>query len=295
VTERPFPERSAARTDQGRRRANQDAVVVAQLSDGAELAAVADGMGGHSAGEIASRRALEVLHAEVAAGRDLVTAVATANATIFREASTVPNHEGMGTTLVALLRRGGQYTVANVGDSRAYRLDAAGLAQLSEDHSFVAEAVRSGQLSAAEAARSRWRHAVTRALGTESDVEVDVYGPFDAQEPHAVLLCSDGLHRALPDDDVHDIIVRAAQLELAARELITAAFEAGSDDNISVALIAFGQPVEAPQAQPSSAMVDHNRPRRPKPSHRWTLIRTSVIFLSFIAVIVFVALLTLAL
>lgn len=238
--EQPLTDRSAYFSERGRRRINQDAVLVATLPDGAELIAVADGMGGHAAGEIASRRALEVLRAALGEGKAVEEAVRLANAAVYEEASTSPAHQGMGTTLVAVVRTGTQYVVVNVGDSRAYRLDGSGIRQLTEDHSFVAEAIRSGQFSPEEAEKSPWRNAVTRAVGTEPELEVDCFGPFDALEPHAILLCTDGVYRTMPDHDLRSVILGAARLEDAVRDAAAAAYQRGSDDNISLAVVHFG-------------------------------------------------------
>jgi protein phosphatase len=233
-------ERSFAVSECGRRSANQDAVLVAALPGGQELIAVADGMGGHSGGEIASARALEVLRTEVAGGRDLLGAVRMANSAVFTEAHARPEYLGMGTTLVVLLREGAQYLVANVGDSRAYRLDGQGVRQLTEDHSFLAEALKSG-VAVEDAEKSPWRNAVTRSVGTASEVEVDCFGPFDATESHTVLLCSDGLYRTLSEQDLAELAEPTRSLSESAKALAARAFDRGSDDNITVALVRFGR------------------------------------------------------
>jgi PPM family protein phosphatase len=238
--DRPLSERSAAVSDPGPRSLNEDAVLISALPGGGELVAVADGMGGHSAGEVASRRALEVLYAEIVAGASVESAVLSANSAVLEEAARTPAQHGMGTTVVALVRRDGTYTVANVGDSRAYRIDGDGVRQLTLDHSFVAEAVHSGQLSAEEALKSRWRNAVTRAVGTESELKVDCFGPFDATESHTILLCTDGLYRVIDETQLHHAVLRSEDPWPAVRRLAGAALAAGADDNISVALIHFG-------------------------------------------------------
>jgi protein phosphatase len=240
MAEPPLHERVACLSEPGRRRVNQDAVLVASLPGGAELIAVADGMGGLSAGEVASSRALEVLRDSLVAGQDLTSAVRLANLEVYQQACANPEFEGMGTTLVGLLRQRDEYLVANVGDSRAYRIDESGIQQLTEDHSFLAEALRSGRISAEEARNSPWRNAITRALGTEAELEVDCFGPFNAHEPHAVVLCTDGIYRVLSDDELYKMILSSAQLDDAVRTLAAAAYDAGSNDNISVALVWFG-------------------------------------------------------
>ena len=245
---RPLPP-VAEYTDRGRRPSNQDAVLVRLWPDGRALLAVADGMGGHSAGEVAAQRALEVLAAGIESGVSLREAIRTANAAVLAEGRSVPHLEGMGTTLVALLLQDGQYHVANVGDSRAYRIDATKIEQITRDHSFVAEAVRSGELSIEEAIRSPWKNALTRSIGADADVQVDVFGPYPADERHIVLLCTDGLYRALPDSRIRTVVLDAPDLESGVRTLGRLAFEEGSDDNITIAAIHFGVPAAGHQVE----------------------------------------------
>jgi PPM family protein phosphatase len=249
---------AAAATECGRRRLNQDAVLLVTLRDGTEIAAVADGMGGNAGGEVASALALQTLRAELDAGTALGAAIRSANRAILDEAAARPELAGMGTTLVALLRRGARYVVANVGDSRAYRIDAQGIAQLTRDHSFVAEAVLSGELSAEEAAQSQWRNAVTRVVGTDEVLEVDTFGPLAADVPSHLLLCSDGLYRFVTDEAMRRLVIAAANPAAAVRGLIDAALAGGSNDNISVVLLTIVPAAEtvvtpsaAPAAQPT--------------------------------------------
>lgn len=239
--------RTGCHTECGRRPVNQDAVLAVRLADGRELVAVADGMGGHSAGEIASQRALETLWTRLKAGAALRVAVAEANAAVHAEAAANPAWTGMGTTLVAMLRAGSSYEIANVGDSRAYRITTEAVTQITTDHSFVAEAAREARLATHDLVRSRWRNALTRALGTDGDVEVDCFGPFDADEPHAVLLCSDGLYRSVSDDVLRRHVGSATDPWAAARSLAAEAYQNGSSDNISAAVILMGR-VVAPAA-----------------------------------------------
>lgn len=232
-------ERAAACTTSGRRAVNQDAILLAELAAGAELIAIADGMGGHCAGEVASRRALEALHAALLTGDDLTTATGAANRAVFDEAATHPEWRGMGTTLVAILRQGGLYNLVNVGDSRAYRIDAGGIEQITRDNSFAAEAMASGRLTSMEIEQSPWRSAITRCVGTERELEVDRYGPYDLLEPHTLLLCTDGVHRVLDPEAMRRLVLDASGPESAAAAVVHAAYEAGSDDNISVAVVVF--------------------------------------------------------
>lgn len=232
--------RAGWHSETGRRPTNQDAVLAEQLPDGRELFAVADGMGGHRAGEVASQRALETLSAGLKAGAALRTAVADANATVYAAAQENADWLGMGTTLVALLRSGVCYQIVNVGDSRAYRVTTRGVQQITADHSFMAEAVSNGRMSLEEARRSRWRNALTRAIGTDTELAIDVYGPFDAVKSHAVLLCSDGLYGSVADDVLHGCVIDTPDPQAAAARLSEEAYRNGSSDNISVVIVRFG-------------------------------------------------------
>ncbi len=227
-------------THAGRRSSNQDAVIARRLNDGRELAAIADGMGGHAAGEVASARALEILEQHLSRNEELREAFVVANEVVHREARDHGDRKGMGTTMVALLAGPSGYQVANVGDSRAYRIDTEGIRQITSDHSVVAEASRDGGFSPEELANSPWRNALTRAIGTDPSVDVDVFGPFDPNPPHAILLCSDGLYKTLSDEVIREYVIATPDLETAVRSLAAVAYRLGSDDNITVSAIEFG-------------------------------------------------------
>ncbi len=229
-------DRIACWTHRGGRRSNQDAAVALTLGDGRELVAVADGMGGHLGGAVASRLALETLVARLRLGDDLVAAARAANRAVHRAARERPGCAGMGTTLVALLRAGRDYEIVNVGDSRAYRVYGGVIEQITRDHSFLAEAYARGELAAGEADHSPWRHAVTRAIGLEPEVEVDRFGPFRAREPHLVLLCSDGLSNALPDEQLAAELTAAVDPAAAVERLGAAALAAAPSDNVTAAV-----------------------------------------------------------
>jgi serine/threonine protein phosphatase PrpC len=232
--------RSGATSIQGRRPSNQDAVLDTRLPDGRHLVAVADGMGGHRSGEVASAMALEVLVRELRAGRTLHEAVVAANAEVFHQANLDLSRAGMGTTLVALLRTDAVYEIANVGDSRAYRIDSHGIHRISVDHSFAEEAASQALMGPVEIARSPWRNALTRSLGTQGTLDVDVFGPFEiAGRPHTVMLCSDGLYRALSDEAAWHHLAGSPDPTTGARALADLALRHGSDDNISVAVVQF--------------------------------------------------------
>ncbi len=242
--------RSACLTHRGRRPSNEDTVLTASLPGGGEVVAIADGMGGHAAGDLASRLAVDILIQELRAGAEIPQAFHGANSVVHETSQREAGCRGMGTTLVAVVSRGPSYQIANVGDSRAYRIDGMGIQQITTDHSFVAEAVRSGGLSLEEASRSPWRNALTRSLGTSTHAEADLFGPFSARAtPHLVLLCSDGVHKVLSDAAIRQIALRAENGTAAVGMLITAAYQHDSDDNMTVAVVEFGsffQPEDVP-------------------------------------------------
>jgi protein phosphatase len=202
------------------------------------LIAVADGMGGHAAGEVASALALETLNEAITEGQPLGDAFRLANTRVHEMASE-PGKQGMGTTLVAVLVDGEEFSIANVGDSRAYLISTDGIRRLTEDHSFVAEAMKRGQ-SEEEAMATPWRDALTRSIGTDEEVEVDVFGPFPIEPDAAFLICSDGLYKTLSDEDLHGLFETSSGPRGAAQSLVTAAFDNGSDDNISVGIAEYG-------------------------------------------------------
>ncbi len=233
--------RAGAATDVGRVRANnQDQLLVtAEL----ELFAVADGMGGHAAGEVASLTAVEALKAsyQVKGGTEgLVAAAHQANRSIFERARADPDLHGMGTTLVAVALVNeddeDRLAVVNVGDSRVYLLRDGQLEQLTTDHSLVQELVDDGQLTEQEATVHPQRHVLTRALGVDSEVNVDLLQVLPLKGDR-LLLCSDGLSRELSDPQVASILRRLADPDDAARELVAAARNRGGNDNITVVIV----------------------------------------------------------
>jgi len=246
----PDEPRLAVESIAGQRPYQEDSVFAEILGDGRTLVAVADGMGGHAAGEIASALALETLLTAVQDGRPLGDAFRLANAQVHEKANE-PGKQGMGTTLVAVLFDDGEYSVANVGDSRAYLVSERGIRRLTEDHSFVAEAMKRGQTEE-EAMATPWRDALTRSIGTEGEVEVDVFGPFPLEQNAAFVVCSDGLYKTLSDDALLELFRQSGGARGAAQSMVTAAFDGGSDDNISVAVAEYG---EVPREAAPSTMV----------------------------------------
>jgi protein phosphatase len=235
-----------AATDVGRvRDGNEDAYLV---DDAMGLVAVADGMGGHRAGEVASATALEALRAAVSAGRPLRESIEDANAAVYGKSLTDDALRGMGTTLTAgTLAAGGTLLVGHVGDSRAYLLHDGELRQLTTDHSLVEELVRDGRLTSDEAAVHPQRSIITRALGVDASVEVDVY-PVELVPRDRLLLCSDGLTGMVQPDAIAAVLRREEDPTRAATALIDAANTAGGEDNITVVVVAVTD--EAPSRTP---------------------------------------------
>ncbi len=226
----------ASRTDPGRkRRHNEDSFVVQP-----PLFAIADGMGGAQAGEIASALAAGALSESNAhgGGESRVTElIQEANRRVHERASTDPATSGMGTTMtVALVESDGSITFGHVGDSRAYRLRGGRLEQITDDHSLVAELVRRGELSAEEAEVHPQRSVITRALGTDPDVDVDAFS-VRPEAGDLYLLCSDGLSDMVPADAIEEILREyRSDLDMASRALVRAANNGGGDDNITAVL-----------------------------------------------------------
>lgn len=253
--------RAAGLTDTGRRRLqNEDAFVCRP-----PLFAVADGMGGAQAGELASRLAASTIEDGGDAPRseaELAELIHAANLRVFERAAVDPQAAGMGTTatVVVVDEIAGTLTLAHVGDSRAYRVRDGALEQLTSDHSLVAELVRNGRLTEEEAAVHPARSVITRALGTEPEIEVDT-ATYELQPGDLVLLCSDGLSSMVADRAIATLAAAAPGPAEATEALVAAANDAGGEDNVTV--VAFeildGEPPErrmpeqSAPGQPSSA------------------------------------------
>ncbi len=230
--------RSAVATDPGRRRRhNEDAYVCEP-----PLYAIADGMGGAQAGEVASGLAAAVLSeagGEEQGEERVASLIQEANRRVFRRSSEDAAASGMGTTMtVALVDRATRsIALGHVGDSRAYRVRAGELEQLTDDHSLVGELVRSGKLSVEEAEAHPQRSVITRAVGTEPEVDVDTF-TVEAEPGDLYLLCSDGLTDMVSDREILSVLAEADDLDRAARALVDAANAGGGEDNITVVLFA---------------------------------------------------------
>jgi len=249
-------------SDPGRvRRRNEDAYVCEP-----PLFAVADGMGGAQAGELASRLAAAALREQ----RDDATAdpethlrssIQEANRRIFARAATDPQVSGMGTTVTAAFVADGRVAVGHVGDSRAYRIRDGEVEQLTQDHSLVADLVRSGRLTPQEAEVHPQRSVITRALGTDAAVQVDSFS-VDARPGDVFLLCSDGLTTMIDEAAVLKAVRKSSSLESAARALVQAANKSGGEDNVTVVLfsIADGDQEPLPAPARTSAAPDSTAP-----------------------------------
>jgi serine/threonine protein phosphatase PrpC len=232
---------AAGASDQGRtRKSNEDAYGLnLNNSEGACNFVVCDGMGGAAAGEIASRLAVDaMLHAMSQGVLTLQTfqaAVDEANHSVHHSAALDPARAGMGTTLVAMATRGNHGWVAHVGDSRCYRLREGRLERLTHDHSLVDEQVRLGQLTPAQAETSPMRNVITRAVGTQDEVDADLI-EFAVEPGDLYLLASDGLMREVDDEKIAGILRGAGDLQQTCTQLIGAANAAGGRDNITCLL-----------------------------------------------------------
>lgn len=227
--------RSLLRTDIGRvRKANEDAAYIGQ-----GLYILCDGMGGHKAGDVASNMAVDLLSAalegKTPGANTLRLAVESANEQISQRAQANKEMRGMGTTLTALWAAPDGVLLAQVGDSRAYLLREGTLQQITHDHSMVAELVRAGQITAAEARVHPYKNLVTRALGTEMKVRVDLF-EMNRQAGDRWLLCSDGLTDLVEDQELENILKENALYD-AGDTLLTLALERGGIDNITLLLM----------------------------------------------------------
>jgi serine/threonine protein phosphatase PrpC len=229
--------RVGVRTDIGRSRTrNEDAYLVHD-----PVFAVADGMGGHRGGDVASNLALESLQANEEGStaqdfRDLVEQIKSANQRVLERGEADRNLRGMGTTLTAILAADGKAHVAHVGDSRAYMLRDGKLQQLTEDHTLVQRMVREGRLTEEEARSHQQRSVVTRALGVDENIPVDEL-TLDLKEGDRLLLCTDGLSSMVRNDTIQDILASESDPQKAADRLVEEANQAGGDDNITVVLL----------------------------------------------------------
>ena len=243
----------AVASDTGRRRRrNEDNYVVAP-----PLFAVADGMGGAQAGEVASRLAASALEAGDSDGLEGTTRIDSliqeANRRIYDRASTDPTASGMGTTMTVAVVEGMTVAIGHVGDSRAYLVRGEQMEQLTEDHSLVNELLKTGKLSEEEAQVHPQRSVITRAVGTDPDVDVDGF-TIEAQDGDVFLICSDGLSDMVSDEEILELLHQNRDdLDKAVKALVAAANRGGGEDNITA--VAFRISLEAaPNLEDTVAM-----------------------------------------
>ena len=236
------------RTDPGRARDNNEDAVA--LDNDTHLCVLADGMGGYNAGEIASGMATAFIKSEMArwlseAGRHakvkeirraLEICVDNANRSIFNASDSNPQYSGMGTTLVVAVFHGATLILGHIGDSRCYRLRGGELSQITKDHSLLQEQIDAGLITPEQAATSSIKNLVTRALGVEDAVMLDLH-EHEVEAADCYLLCSDGLSDMVDDGEIASILRGESPMEQLADALVVAANEHGGRDNISVLLV----------------------------------------------------------
>ena len=234
----PEPVAFGSCTDVGRMRDhNEDSLFVAP-----PLFVVADGMGGHAAGEVASELAIQTISDLAPAypnGPMLGMAVETANQAVYNAAQENERRSGMGTTVTAAMVSGGRLVIAQVGDSRAYLLSGGRLQQLTRDHSLMAEMIEAGQITPEEARVHPKRNFITRALGTAPTVRPDLY-ELNVGAGDRLLLCSDGLSGMIDDEAIAKILSAYSDPQVCADQLVAAANEAGGHDNITAVVVDVG-------------------------------------------------------
>lgn len=222
---------------------NEDAFYVAPLAKNSLLAVVADGMGGHNAGEVASNEAINVIR-DVATENEheakevLIEALNSANSTVYKMSQDKMSLSGMGTTITACLVSDKKVTAAQVGDSRLYLIRDDKIIQVTKDHSLVEMLIENGTITRDDARNHPQKNVITRAIGTDSSVEADIY-EFSIENGDILLLCSDGLVNMVEDEKILSIIKKTRKFEQTADKLIHEAENAGGNDNITVILIKF--------------------------------------------------------
>ncbi len=223
---------------------NEDSYFVSEPDSGTVLAIVADGMGGHNAGEVASGEAVGIIQKDVLGksgepAKDvLIKAITDANREIYEMSIQKQKLSGMGTTITACLADEKGVTAVQVGDSRLYLIREGKITQITKDHSLVEMLVESGSITKEEARRHPQRNVITRAVGTDRTVEADVY-EFATQPEDTLLLCSDGLVNMVEDETILSIIQNEKSLDEAANALVLEAERAGGTDNITVILVKY--------------------------------------------------------
>lgn len=238
-------------TDIGKRRElNEDSFEIRGFENGAALGVcvLADGMGGHNAGEVASGMAAKAVADELCESfgednstriiKNMAAAIDYANAKVYEKSLSGREHAGMGTTLVAAYVNEKDIRIANIGDSRAYVANKESICKITVDHSVVEEMVQRGAITREEARIHPDKNIITRALGTENYVDADFY-TYSASDKETVILCSDGLTETVSEEEIREIAVNYEDVNEATKKLIEKANENGGSDNITVVMIRF--------------------------------------------------------
>jgi protein phosphatase len=245
-----MPDRFFAVRDRGQRRSsNQDHAAAVALPGGYILLIVADGVGGAGGGETASEETVNAFVATMWAdeiadpGLALSKALDQANSRVRQLQSTDTKLAHMATTLVSALIQGDDAWIVNVGDSRAYRCANGTLEPLTQDDSWIAEQVRSGAMTAEEAAKSPYQNVITRGVGVEENLKIERIVHQRLEVDDSILLCSDGLYRSVPGETIAATLAELEDADKASEKLVELANEAGGPDNISVALYRHRPPI----------------------------------------------------
>lgn len=238
-------------TDIGRRRElNEDSFKICGFENGSDtgFCILADGMGGHNAGEVASGCTVDIIAAELlktagetdidAATAEMADAIDLANAEIYEMSLRNPAQAGMGSTAVIVYSCGSRIRIANIGDSRAYLINSREICRMTIDHSVVEQLIRSGSITREDAKVHPDKNIITRAVGTEDYVEVDFFD-YDAEAEDVILLCSDGLTEMVSEEEIQTAVNTTESVEAAVKSLIDRANENGGTDNITVIAIRF--------------------------------------------------------
>ena len=237
--------RFAAGTDTGLiRNSNEDSYrIIPESSRNPCVVIIADGMGGHNCGEVASRMTVDYISEFIERsgsqlfscpdiGEEIRKQVGEVNTAVFEASLASPEASGMGTTLTMAVIVGTRVTVAHVGDSRLYMACSDTMRQMTQDHSYIEELIKNGTLTREEAERHPRKHVITRAIGSSKDLEVDILD-FEAQKGDVLLLCTDGLTNMICENEIYSII-KNSEPQKACEQLIEAAKTKGGEDNITV-------------------------------------------------------------
>ncbi len=281
---------SYGRTDVGIVRTNnEDSYGIFTLRDGGKLFVVADGLGGHLAGEVASSTAVKRLrdYLENLSGEDIKEALKVIfqrlNREIYNMGISSPARKGMGTTLTLLYIKGNQAYIAHVGDSRVYRISEQGIEQLTQDQSFVEKLVSNGLLSEEEAKKHPRKNVLLQMIGMKKEVEPQIIGPFEVREGDRFLLCTDGLSNLVMDREIYEVFSRLS-LKEAVDFLVDLAKKRGGPDNITAIGVSAGKQL------PETTSLEETPVERPIPSHGYNLRKRKkiVLFIAIVLIIVFV-------